>query len=88
MISSTCQVNRTAGFRGVLQSHPAYEILKEQTAQCPTVEAINVMESYLSNYPESDAVFGQFDLATLAAIQATRNVSRDDDIMFFSVDGT
>lgn len=88
MMGSTCQVNRTAGFRDVLQSHPEYEILEEKTAQWSTVEAINVMESYLSKYPESDAVFGHFDLATLAAIQATRNVSRDDDIMFFSVDGT
>lgn len=88
MMDSTCQVNRTAGFRGVLQSHPEYDILEEKAAQWSTVEAMNVMESYLSKYPESDAVFGQFDLTTLAAIQATCSVGRDDDIMFFSVDGT
>ena len=88
MMGSTCQINRTAGFRGVLQSHPEYEILEEQTANWSTTEAMNVMESYLSKYSEIDAVFGQFDLATLAAIQSTENVGRADKIKFFSVDGT
>ena len=88
MAGTTCQINRTAGFRGVLQSHPEYEILEEQATPWSTAEAMNIMESYLSKYPEIDAVFSQFDLATLAAIQSTRNVGRDEDIMFFSVDGT
>ena len=88
MMGTTCQINRTAGFRGVMQSHPEYEILEEQTANWSTAEAMNVMESYLSKYSEIDAVFSQFDLATLAAIQSTENVGRADKIKFFSVDGT
>lgn len=88
MMGSTAQINRTAGFRGVMQNYPEYEILEEQSAQWSTNEAMNIMESYLSKYPEIDAVFSQFDLATLAVIQSTKNVGRENDIMFFSVDGT
>ncbi|WNX84243.1 sugar ABC transporter substrate-binding protein [Agathobaculum sp. NTUH-O15-33] len=88
MMGSTAQINRTAGFRGVMQNYPQYEIVEEQSAQWSTAEAMNIMESYLSKYPEIDAVFSHFDLATLAAIQSTQNVGREDEIMFFSVDGT
>lgn len=88
MMGSTAQINRTAGFRGVMQNYPEYEILEEQTANWSTTDAMNVMEAYLAKYPEIDAVFSHFDLATLAAIQSTENVSRADKIKFFSVDGT
>ena len=88
MMGSTAQINRTKGFRGVLQSHPEYEILEEQTANWSTNEAMNVMESYLSKYPKIDAVFSHFDLATLAAIQSAQAFNRDSEIKFFSVDGT
>lgn len=86
-MGSTCQINRTAGFRGVLQSHPEYEIMEEQTAQWSTTEAMNVMESYLAKYPEIDAVFAQFDLAAMAAIQAAQVAGRENEIKFYSVDG-
>lgn len=88
LMGSTCQINRTAGFRGVMQNYPQYEILEEQSAQWSTAEAMNIMESYMSKYPEIDAVFSHFDLATLAVIQSAQNIGREKDIMFFSVDGT
>lgn len=85
---SAAQINRDAGFLGVMQNHPEFEILDIQTANWSTADAMNVMESYMSKYPEIDAVFSHFDLATLAAIQAAEGAGRADDIMFFSVDGT
>lgn len=87
MAGTTCQINRTAGFRGVLQNYPQYEILEEQCSPWSSAECMNIMESYLSKYPEIDAVFGQYDLGTLAAIQATENQGRSDDMIFVSVDG-
>ncbi|MGM9631404.1 sugar ABC transporter substrate-binding protein [Butyricicoccus sp.] len=85
---SAAQINRDAGFLGVMQSHPEYEILEIQSANWSTADAMNIMESYMSKYPEIDAVFSHFDLATLAAIQAAEGAGRANDIMFFSVDGT
>lgn len=85
---SAPQIHRDEGFLGVIQSHPEYEILDRQTANWSTADAMNVMESYLSRYPDLDAVFCHFDLATLAAIQAAQAAGRADDIIFVSVDGT
>ena len=85
---SAPQINRDAGFLGVMQKHPEFKILEIQTANWSTADAMNVMESYMSKYPEIDVVYSHFDLATLAAIQAAEGTGRADDIIFLSVDGT
>ncbi len=85
---SAAQINRDAGFLGVIQNLSQFEVLEVQSANWSTADAMNIMESYMSKYKEIDAVFGHFDLATLAAIQAAQNVGRADDIIFVSVDGT
>lgn len=85
---STPQINRTKGFMGVIQNYDQYEILEIQASAWSTTESMNIMESYLSKYPEIDAVYSQFDLGTLAAIKAADNAGRADDIEFYSVDGT
>lgn len=85
---SSPQINRDAGFLGVMQNYPAYEIFDSQTANWSTSDAMNVMESYMAKHPEIDAIFSHFDLATLAAIQAAQGAGRADDIIFVSVDGT
>lgn len=88
MMGSTAQINRDAGFMGVMQNHPEFEILDMQSANWSTAEAMNIMESDLAKFEQIDAVFSHFDLATLAAIQSAENAGRDKDITFVSVDGT
>ena len=85
---SAAQINRDAGFLGVMQNLPEFEILEIQSANWSTADAMNIMESYMSKYPDINAVFSHFDLATLAAIQAAQGAGRADDIIFLSVDGT
>lgn len=85
---SAAQINRDAGFMGVIQKYPQFEVLEMQTANWSTEDAMKVMESYLSKYPDLNIIFSHFDLATLAAIQAAQDVGRADAITFVSVDGT
>ena len=87
MAGSTAQIERTAGFRGVLQSHPEYEILEEQASPWSAAEAMGIMESYLAKYPEIDAVFVQWDSACLSALEAAESVGRDGEMIFVSADG-
>lgn len=85
---STPSINRAKGFMGVMQQYPEYEILEAQGAvDWAAGEAMNIMESYLSKYPEIDGVFCQWDIGTAACIQAADGVGRTDDMVFVSVDG-
>ncbi|WP_411336689.1 sugar ABC transporter substrate-binding protein [Ruminococcus gauvreauii] len=85
---STPQINRAKGFMGVIQQHQEFEILEAQGAlNWSAGEAMSVMESYMSKYPEIDGVFCQWDIGTAACIQAADGVGRTDDMIFVSVDG-
>lgn len=84
----TCQINRAKGFNGVMQAHPAFEILEEQAAQAwSTAEAMGIMESYMSKYPEIDAVYCHWDIGVAAAMQAAETAGRADEMIFMGVDG-
>lgn len=88
LAGSTCQINRTKGFRGVLESHPEYEILDEQAAtNWSGADAMNIMDPFLSKYPDIDACFCQWDMGTLSCIQSAESVGRADEITFVSSDG-
>lgn len=84
----TCQINRKAGFNGVMANHPEFKILEEQGAQAwSTAEAMNIMDSYLAKYPDIDAVYCHWDIGALAAIQAVEAAGREEEMVFLGVDG-
>ncbi|MCH1978289.1 sugar ABC transporter substrate-binding protein [Lawsonibacter sp. OA9] len=84
----TCQIDRSRGFKAVLSQYPEFEILEEQGClSWSTAEAMSVMESYLSKYPDIDGVFCQWDIGTATCIQAAETAGRAEDIVFVSVDG-
>lgn len=85
---STAQINRTKGFMGVMQNYPEFRVLDTQgTPTWSTAEAMNIFESDMSKFDKIDAVYTEFDLAALTCIQAAKNVGRDSEIKFVSVDG-
>ncbi|MGI6007886.1 MAG: sugar ABC transporter substrate-binding protein [Ruminococcus sp.] len=84
----TCQIKRSAGFKAVIEKYPEFEILEEQGClNWSTAECMNVMESYLSKYPDIDGVFCQWDIGTATCIQAAETAGRADEMVFVSVDG-
>lgn len=80
-MGSAAQVNRYTGFTGVLEKHPEYKLVEKQTANWTTVEAMNIMESYLAKYPDLKAVYCENDAEALGAVQAIQNAGRDDVIV-------
>ena len=84
----TCQINRAKGFNGVMANHPEFEILESQAAQAwSTAEAMNIMDSFMSKYPEIDAVYCHWDIGVAAAMQAAEAAGRVDEMVFLGVDG-
>lgn len=84
----TCQINRAKGFNGVMAGHPEFKMLESQAAQAwSTAEAMNIMDSFMSKYPEIDAVYCHWDIGVAAAMQAAEAAGRADDIIFLGVDG-
>lgn len=83
-----CQINRKAGFEGVMAGHPEFTILDSQAAQAwSTSEAVSVMDSYLAKYPDIDAVYCHWDIGAEAAIQAIEAAGREDEIVVLGSDG-
>lgn len=86
LMGSAAQINRDLGFESVLEKYDKYEIIEKQTANWTTVEAMNVMESYLAKYKDLSAVYCHNDAEALGALKAIENAKRDD-ILVFSTDG-
>lgn len=84
VMGAAAQINRWRGFSGVLKNYPQYEVVEVQTANWTTVEAMNVMESYLAKYPNLKAVYCENDAEALGALQAVQNAGRDDIIVLGS----
>lgn len=85
-MGAAAQVNRWKGFYGVIKNYDQYNIVEVQTANWTTVEAMNVMESYLAKYPNLKAVYCENDAEALGALQAVQNSGRND-IKIFGSDG-
>ena len=79
-------IDRQTGFMNVLKKFPGIKILESQTAMYNRVKGMQVMEDYLTKYPEIDAVLAANDVMALGAIEAIAAAGRAGKIMVFGID--
>lgn len=82
-ISSTVDDNRYEAAMAVFNQHPDIEVLAAQSGQWNRTEALNVMQSYLTQFPHIDAVWAADDDMAIGAEQAIREAGREDEMWIF-----
>jgi ribose transport system substrate-binding protein len=78
---------REQGFKDGLAEYPDMNLLSVQPADWDPAKGMEVMENWLTTYPEIDGFFSVSDAVTFAAIEAIKAAGRQDEIAVFSYDG-
>lgn len=88
-IGQSAQIDRREGNMEALDENPDVELLEMQTANWSRSEALDLMEDWLTAYPdEIDGVIGQNDEMALGAIEAIEQAGLDiDDFATAGIDG-
>lgn len=79
-------IDRLTGFKGVLEKHPKAKLLETRTAMYNRVEAMRVMEDYLTKYPQIDGVLAANDEMALGAVEAIKAAGRLGEIRIVGID--
>lgn len=81
-----CSDQRQAGFDAVVKEFPDIEVLVKGPGGFDPVAAQKLMEDYLTQYPEIDAVSIWNDGITASVVTAIKNAGRDKDIVITGFD--
>ena len=79
--------DRTAGAKDYLESH-GIKVLDVQPADSDGEKATNVMENFMQNFENIDAVFVTADQMALGALKAIEQAGKIKDIMLIGFDGS
>ncbi len=82
----SAEIQRTIGNKNVLDKYPDIKILAEQTANWSRVEALNLVENWLTSGMELNAVIGQNDEMALGAYKAIEAAGKQDEIFVIGID--
>lgn len=87
MVGTTAAQGRTEGFEEKLaELCPQAEIIGKQPADWDRAKALEIMENFLTRFPEIDVVYANDDNMAFGAIQAIKAAGRMDEITAFGVD--
>lgn len=78
---------RQAGFEDGVKQFADINVLSLQPSDWDPVKGLQIVENWLTTYPEIDAFMCVSDGVTLGAIEGFRNAGRLDEIAIFSYDG-
>lgn len=83
-------LQRAAGFKKVLDTHPEWKIVVSQTGDFTRDGGKQVMAAFLQSHPELNVLYAHNDDMGLGAIQSIQAAGKKPgtDIKIFSVDGT
>ncbi|MDO4322544.1 MAG: sugar ABC transporter substrate-binding protein [Lachnospiraceae bacterium] len=70
LLGNTCANNRRAGFDAALEEYPDIEVVAEDTGNWNTTEALTLVETWLSQYPEVGGIWCANDNMATGAMQA------------------
>lgn len=76
-----------AGFREAIAAYPDIEILDAQTGEWVTEKATNVMNDFLTKYPQIDGVFAHNDAMAEGASAAAEAAGRLEKMVFWGING-
>ncbi len=86
-IPSTVDTDRYRAAMEVFDAHEGIEVLAAQPGMWNRQKALEVMQSYLTQFPEIDAVWAADDDMALGAAQAIREAGRADEMFLFGGGG-
>lgn len=82
----SAEIQRTIGNKNVLGKYPDIKILAEQTANWSRIEALNLVENWLTSGMELNAILGQNDEMALGAYKAIEAAGKQNDIFVIGID--
>ena len=82
-IPCTVNTDRVNAFKEVLTRYPDIKILGQQPAMWNREKGLNVMQTFLTQFPKIDAVWAGDDDVALGAIKAIKDAKRDKDLFVF-----
>lgn len=82
-IPCTVNTDRVNAFKEVMTRYPDIKILGQQPAMWNREKGLNVMQTFLTQFPKIDAVWAGDDDVALGAIKAIKDAKRDKDLFVF-----
>lgn len=83
---NSAQISRTEGIKEVLSQYPEIKILAEQTANGNREHGRYLMDKWLRNHPDIDALISQNDAMALGAYEAIKRAGREREIAIVGID--
>jgi galactofuranose transport system substrate-binding protein len=85
---SAPQIERTKGFKKIMDTHPEWKLVVSQTGNFERAKGKEVMAAFLQSHPEINALFAQNDDMGLGAIQAIEAAGKKPgtDIKIVTID--
>lgn len=87
MLGVTSATKRFEALQDVLAEHPDVTLLAEQTANWSASEAMEIVETWLSKYPDVDAIWCANDDMAIGAIQALEAANLAGKVLVCGADG-
>lgn len=81
------QLLRSEGYKERLAAYPDIEVAAEQPAFWQRDEAYMIVENWIYNGLEFDAILSQNDYMALGALDAVRAAGKEDEIIVLGIDG-
>ena len=81
------QIKRLEGYKSVLSKYPNIEVVAQQTASWRRSEAYAIVQNWIENDKDFDAVLSENDNMALGAVMAIEEADKSDEIMVFGIDG-
>lgn len=81
------QIKRMEGYKYVLSKYPNIKIVAQQTASWRRSEAYAIVQNWIENDKDFDAVLSENDNMALGAVMAIEEAGKSGEIMVFGIDG-
>jgi ribose transport system substrate-binding protein len=82
-IPCTVNTDRVEAAKAVFKQHPEIKILGDQPAMWNREKGLQVMQTFLTQFPKIDAVWAQDDDIALGAMQAIKEAGREKEMWIF-----
>lgn len=86
MLGNTASSDRVAGLQNALEKYPDIEVVAQDTANWATAEALTLVETWLSQYPEVGGIWCANDNMATGALQALENAGLKGQVGVVGID--
>ena len=86
MLTNAASIGRVAGFNKALEEYPNIEVVLDNTANWDTQEALTLVETNLTNYPDVKGIWCANDNMATGALQALDAVGKKGEVKVVGFD--